>query len=223
MPTTITAVQDTKIKHGLLINLTVNATTYYIANTYSPITWNGNTYTALGHFLGIGDIQDDIRATNNSLQVSLSGIPSQGGETEPNYIGLVLNENIKGSRIQIYRVFFDTETLAILPGQVYLRFSGYVSNYTLTDSVDSQAKTATNTVIVQCSNLNAVMEKKIVGRRTNGADQRSRYPNDSGLDRVTVISNKSFDFGKPYTATGTGGGSGGGNNKIIDQTQTIEF
>lgn len=194
------AVTATSITHGLLIDLTVNTTTFYIANTYSPIVYNGNTYSALGHFLGITDIQNDIRATNNSLTVSLSGVPSQGGETEPSWIGLILTSKIKGSRIEIRRVFFDADTKAILPGQVYLRFKGYVSNFSLADTIDSTTLIGTTSVSLQCSNINAVIEKRLGGRRTNEIEQRRRYPTDTGMDRVRVISGKAFDFGKPYVA-----------------------
>jgi hypothetical protein len=194
------AVTATSITHGLLIDLTVNGNSFYIANTYSPIVYNGNTYSAVGHFLGITDIQNDLRATNNSLTVSLSGIPSQGGETEPNWVSAVLGSKIKGSRIAIRRVFFDQNTLAILPGQVYLRFKGYVSNFSLADSIDSATLIGTTSVSLQCSNINAVIEKRLGGRRTNKEEQRRRYPNDTSMDRVRVISNKPFDFGKPYVA-----------------------
>jgi len=194
------AVTGTNITHGLLIDLTVNTSTFYIANTYSPVVYNSNTYSAVGHFLGITDIQNDIRATNNNLTVSLSGIPSQGGETEPNWVSAVLGSKIKGSRIEIRRVFFNSDTYAIEPGQVYLRFRGYVSNFSLADSIDSATLIGTTSVSLQCSNINAVIEKRLGGRRTNKEEQRRRYPNDTSMDRVRVISNKPFDFGKPYVA-----------------------
>jgi len=194
------AVTATSITHGLLIDLTVNTSTFYIANTYSPITYNGHSYSALGHFLGITDIQNDLRATNNSLTVTLSGIPSQGGETEPNWVSAVLSSKIKGSRIEIRRVFFDQNTLAILPGQVYLRFKGYVSNFSLADSIDSSTLIAATSVSLQCSNINAIIEKRLAGRRTNSEEQGRRYPGDTSMDRVRVISGRAFDFGKPYVA-----------------------
>jgi hypothetical protein len=224
----IPALQGTHIKHGLLIDLTVNTSTYYIANTYNPVSWNGHNYVALGHFMGISEIQDDIRATNNSLQLTLNGIPAEAGDADNiNYIGLILNSNIKGSRVEIRRAFFDTNTGALLSDQVFMRFSGYISNYTLTDSVDTQGRNAVNTIVAQCSSIHAVLEKRIVGRRTNGSDQRLFYPGDTGFDRVKEISNKSFDFGKPYSPPagqnnggnygGGGGGRGGdGNTTVVE-------
>ena len=92
MATTIPPLQLTSIKHCLLVELTVNTTTFYISNAYSPIVYNGNTYTQLGHFMGMSEIQDDLRITNNQIGIQLSGIPPDDGS--PNYMSVVLNSNI---------------------------------------------------------------------------------------------------------------------------------
>jgi len=203
MAQSIPALESTSLLHGLLIKLTVNSNQYFIANTFRPITWNGNTYAALGHFIGMNELQDDLRATNNSIQISLSGIPKDPGEAGlPGYnsfVDLILQTDIKGSRVQIYRAFFDPVTHEFLNAQTSLRFSGYISNYTLTDSIDAEAHIDTNTLVIQCSSINAILEKTITGRRTNSADQKNLYPTDTGMDRVVAISRTSFDFGKPYT------------------------
>ena len=211
---TIPATTSTQVRHGVLIKLEVNGTDYFIANTYGPITYAGDTYQGLGHFLGMDQIQDDLQPTNNQLQISLSGIPKAAGEqglgTYTSYISLILDQKIKGSAVKVYRVFFDLTTDQLLTDSVTLRFSGYVSNYSITDGIDLEAKDNTRTLIVQCSSINAILERKVAGRRTNATDQKFFYPNDIGMDRVAVISNTAFDFGKPYTGGGTGGGSGSG-------------
>lgn len=210
---TIPAVTESQVKHGVLMKLTVNGTDYFIANTYKPITYQGDTYLGLGHFLGMDQIQDDLRATSNQLQISLSGIPKASGElglgTYSSYVSLILDQKIKGSLIKIYRAFFNLTTDELLADSVSLRFSGYISNYSITDGLDLDAKLNTKTVILQCASVNAILERRIAGRRTNSTDQKFFYPTDIGMDRVAVISNTSFDFGKPYTGGGTGGGSGG--------------
>ena len=203
MALTIPALESTTLLHGLLIKLTVNNNQYFIANTYKPITWAGNTYSSLGHFLGMNELQDDLRSTNNSIQISLSGIPKDPGEGGlPGYnsfVDLILQTDIKGSRVQVYRAFFNPVTYEFLNAQTSLRFSGYINNYTLTDSIDAEAHSDTNTLVIQCSSINAILEKTITGRRTNSADQKNLYPSDTSMDRVVAISKTSFDFGKPYT------------------------
>lgn len=194
MANNIPAVQGSSIKHCLLIDITVNDTVYYISNAYSPVTYNGHSYTQLGHFLGIGEIQDDLKITNNQLSLSLSGIPAD--DDSPNYLAVILNSNIKGSRIQIFRAFFDSSGF-YTPSQVYMRFDGYVSNYNLTDSVDTDNRLSTNNIGIQCSSIHAIMEKQYSGRRTNDNDQQYWFPGDTGMYRVKSLSDAQFDFGKP--------------------------
>jgi len=207
---TIPATTSTNVKHCVLVKMTINTGTYTIANTYGPITVGGTTYTGLGHLLGFAEIQDDLRATNNQLQMSLSGIPKDAGEaglgTYTSYVSLILNTQLKGSRVEIYRVFFNDD-LSIDSNNVSLRFDGYISNYTITDASDIESRTETYTCVVNMSSVHAILERKISGRRTNSTDQKALYPGDTGMDRVTAISNKGFDFGK---ALGSGGGTGPG-------------
>jgi hypothetical protein len=206
MPLIIPELNKTRISHGMLIRITVSpGQVYYIANTYSPIVWEGNAYTALGHLLGTNEIQDDLRATNNQLQITLSGIPI-GSEQPASYIAMMLDQPIKGSRVEIWRALF-ADNKDFLADQTSLRFSGYISNYVITDSSDLQNFANTRAITVMCSSVHAILERQLAGRRTNQTDQRARYPGDVSMDRVSAISNTAFDFGKPYTGGGTGGTS----------------
>ena len=195
MSTSIPVLNEASLKHCLLIDMQVNGANYYISNAYAPITYNGNTYTQLGHMVNLGEMQDDLKITNSQLTVSLSGIPPDDGS--PNYMGIVLNSNIKGGKIQIYRAFFDPSSGNFDATQVYLRFSGYISNYSLSENWDQDNKLTSNTIGIQCSSIHAIMEKKYTGRRTNDADQQFWYPGDTGMYRVKVLADSQFDFGKP--------------------------
>jgi hypothetical protein len=194
MTTSIPALSNPDIKHCLLIDITINTTTYYISNAYSPIVYDGNTYTQLGNFMGMSEIQDDLKVTNNQIAVQLTGLPTDDGS--PSYMGIVLNSNVKGSKIQIYRAFFDPTSGNYDATQVYLRFSGYVSNYSLSENWDQDNKLTSNTIGIQCSSIHAIMEKKYTGRRTNETDQQFWYPGDTGMYRVKSLADSQFDFGK---------------------------
>lgn len=199
MTTNIPAVQQSSIKHCMLIDITVNSSTYYLSNAYSPITYNGNAYTQLGNFMSISEIQDDLKITNNQISLQLSGIPPDDGS--PNYMNIALNSNLKGSRVNIYRAFFDVTSGYYVPTQVYLRFQGYVSNYSLNENWDQENKVVTNAIGIQCASVHAILEKKYTGRRTNDTDQQFWFPGDTGMSKVKGLADASFDFGKPYTAT----------------------
>ena len=193
MSTNIPQVQVPDIRHCLLIDFEVNSTTtYYISNAYENITYNGNDYTALGYFLNMTEMQGDIKPTNNQINIGLSGVPS-GLVGDPGFLNLALNSNIKGSRIRIYRVFFGATPDSF---NVYQRFYGYVSNFNLNETWDTGARLETQSVILQCSSLNGIIERQYSGRRTNEKDQALWYPADTGMSRVKVIAGASFDFGK---------------------------
>jgi hypothetical protein len=188
----MTAYDSTFIRHGMLIDLTVNTTTYYISNLYSTLSYDGNQYQTMGSFLNITEMQNDLRATNNQLTVSLSGIPV--GDDTPNFLNIVLNSKVKGSRIKIYRAFFNPNTLTIQ--NVYQRYNGYVSNYSLGENWDQENRLVSNTINLQCSNINSIIERQYSGRRTNVGDQDKFFPGDTGMYRVKLLADTQFDFGK---------------------------
>jgi hypothetical protein len=198
MSTIIPALSASAIKHCMLIDLEVNGVSYFLSNAYAPLTYNGNNYTQLGHFMGVSEFQGDLKITNNYISVTLSGIQNDDGE--PSYMALALNSNLKGSKITIYRAFFDTTSGFYDPTQVYQRFNGYVSNFSLSENWDQENRLTSNTIALNCSSIHAILEKKYSGRRTNDADQQYWFPGDTGMYRIKSLADSQFDFGKPYVA-----------------------
>jgi uncharacterized membrane protein YgcG len=217
MSTNIPPVQTNAIEHGVLIDLTLDNNTYFISNCYKTITWDGNEYVALAGFLNISDIQNNISNANNEIQLSLSAIPST-------YIAETLGQPIKGGEVNIYRAFFDYTTKQIITGEVYRRFTGIISNFSVQEDLDVGGTTpeVTHTITIIASSIMGVLENKISGRRTNKQDFGIEWPEiandplDPSMDRVDTLFNSSFDFGKKYvgqaasTVNGSGGDSGGG-------------
>jgi len=296
MTTTISAVDtERSIEYGVLIDLTLDGTTYYISNCYKSITYAGNTYEALAGFLTVSEIQNNISNANDEIQVSLSAIP-------PNYIAATLGQPIKGGEVNIYRVFFDYTTQEVISGEIYRRFTGIISNFSVQEdlNVTDLEPSVNHTITIIASSIMGVLENKISGRRTNRQDYQQYwtelpipfktitaissnvltsnthglsvgdqityydttqlgltqgvnyyviapvtantfklsntlggssltltngsglsldwYYTDPSMDRVEVLFNSSFDFGKPYVGqaasdvNGNGGGGNGGNN-----------
>ena len=148
---------STQITHAVLIKLSVNTSTYTISNAYGPLTWDGTSYIGLGHFINMAEIQDELQPSNNQLQISLSGVPKDVGEAGlgvyNSYVALVLDQKIKGSKVEIWRALFDPTTGAIDSASTSLRFSGYISNFTISDSGDLESKTDSYTIAVTCSSI----------------------------------------------------------------------
>jgi len=213
MATTITPVVGaTNIQAVLFIKLgPIEGTTYYVANTYKPYTVDGNSYTALGSFMGLTDIKDELRVSNGDVGVSFSRIP-----TDQDYISLVLNSKVKGAPIEISRGFIAADG-SLEGNTVYRRFKGVIHNYGITESRPQFSDEAFHSVTLQCSNINSILENKIAGRKTNEQGMKEYYPTDGSWDRVATLMSTAFDFGKGYgentTGSAGGGGGGGGGNR----------
>lgn len=205
MSTTITAVQGTNISHALFIDLTLGNVTYYLSSAYSPITIDSNNYTELGAFLNISELSEDLKTTNGDIVVSLSGIPS-----DADYMSLILGTQIKGGNIVIKRGFFDTTTLQPISGQVWERYKGIITNWSIEETTNFLTGELTNQISVTCASLNTLLESQVRGQRTNSTDRKRFYPTDISMDRVKDLMNISFDFGREYNG-GTGGYANGGS------------
>ena len=205
MATTITPVQGDHIVSILLIDLTLDGTTYYISNAYKPVTFNSNTYTQLGSFLNIETLTEDIRTTNGDIALSLSGIPST-----PDYVNLVLTTKIKGGSVTVRRGFMDQNDLELDTSQVYIRFKGLITNFAITEEVSILERKNTNTVTITIANTNTLLEQTVSGQRTNPEDRKRIFANDQIFDRIPELVKLHFDFGTPFVCGGNYGGGGGG-------------
>ena len=209
MAQNIQAVNGPAIEHGVLIDLTLPDPAtglnvlYRISNCYTNVVYNGNTYTALGGFLQVTDIQGDLQSTNNDISLSLSAIPAT-------YIEAIMGREIKGGTIRIYRVFFDTATQQIknISGQdqIFLRFDGFITNFAIQEDVASyQSADVTHTITVTAASILGVLENRVAGRRTNETSYQRYFgeqnitaaiTTDPSMSKVVALKAASFDFGK---------------------------
>lgn len=187
----MTALNSPSIRHSEFVKLNVNGQNYYFCNAAGPITVSGMTFDAFGSFLQISTIQQDIKSTSADLSVSLSGL-------DPENISLMLSSDIKGSMIEVWRGFLNSDNQIITSPstQFFKRYQGLVNSVSISEDFNSQARERTATCIMNCSSYRQVLENRIAGIRTNSTNWRSIYPNDSSMDRVAKIVATYFDFGK---------------------------
>jgi hypothetical protein len=146
--------------------------------------------------LYISESRSEIRALSQAITVGISGIPA-GSVAE------ILDNNPKGSVIEIRQAFYDPTTGVLLPiaGNPLIKFKGLVSNYSMTEEWDNSTKTASFSIVLECTSLITNILEKVTGRRTNDADQQALYPGDLSMSRVSTITRAQFQFGKPGGAT----------------------
>lgn len=192
--TTINAVNGSQINHAEFVRLTVGnaATVYTFCNAAAPITVSGITFSNLGALLSVGDVQRDIKATSDDMTIALTGI-------DPTNVGIILGNDIKGSLVEVWRGFFDSNNQIITTPttQFFKRYQGIINSVSITEDFNSEARTRIATCSISCSSMRRILENRLSGVKTNQNNWQFIYPNDTSMDRVAEISNQYFDFGSP--------------------------
>jgi hypothetical protein len=214
--TTINAVTGSQINHAEFVKLTVGnaATVYTFCNAAAPITVGGITFANLGALLSVGDVQRDIKATSDDMTIALTGI-------DPTNVGIILGNEIKGSLVEVWRGFFDSNNQIITTPttQFFKRYQGIINSVSITEDFNSEARTRIATCSISCSSMRRILENRLSGVKTNQNNWQFIYAGDTSMNRVAEISNQYFDFGSPpltqtqaseTTVTMDGGGDGGG-------------
>ena len=192
--TTINAVTGYQINHAEFVRLTVGTagTVYTFCNAAAPITVSGITFTNLGALLNVGDVQRDIKATSDDMTISLTGIDSAN-------IALILSSDIKGSLVEVWRGFFDSNNQIITTPttQFFKRYQGIINSVSITEDFNSEARTRIATCSISCSSMRRILENRLSGVKTNQSNWQFIYAGDTSMNRVSEISNTFFDFGSP--------------------------
>lgn len=192
MATTMFALTSPSIRHGEFIKLTTSVATYTFCNAAAPITVNGTTFSGLGDLLQLSDVQRDIKATSDDLTINLTGIDS-------NNISIILSNTIKGSIVEVWRGFFDSnnQILNTPTQQFFKRYQGIVNSVSISEDFNEQLRTRVATCVVSCASFRQILENLVNGIRTNPSPWKQIYPNDKSMDRTPIIQNQYFDFGGP--------------------------
>lgn len=211
--TDIAALSGPQIRHAEFVKLTVGTaqTVYTFCNAAAPITVGGITFTNLGALLNVGDVQRDMRSTSDDMTIALTGI-------DPANVGIILSNDIKGSLVEVWRGFFDSNNQIITTPttQFFKRYQGIINSVSITEDFNSELRTRIATCSIACSSMRRVLENRLGGVKTNQSSWQFLYPGDTSMNRVATIANTYFDFGKPpqtetqSTDTTTNDGSNAG-------------
>lgn len=159
-----------------------------ITNTDGPTV----AYNSLGGLVTISGHQRDLSVTSYDTLVSLIGVDPtklvtvlEIGNTPSHHGGL------KGSRIEIYRGFYNDQYQLIDTPQ--LRYTGIVTSYTIVE--ERQQGVDAFTISLHCSSYKTVLENRTAGRYTSQASWQAFSPTDTSMNRVAGISKTVYPFG----------------------------
>ena len=192
----IVPVQNTNnIRYADFVRVTTPSATYRFSTTPSALTIpavDSQPFDALGSLIRVGDAQQDIKSTANETVFTLVGIDTA-------VLGWVLSQQIKGSQIEAWHGFFDTNGQLITTGGtggLYQFFNGYISSFAINEEWMEEVRQFVGVVTVAASSIQLILKNRVAGRYTNNNSWQFFAPGDTSMDRVAFISTINYAFGK---------------------------
>ena len=175
---------------------TVYQTVYYrFATTSSALTIaavDSQPFSALGSLVKINDVQRDIKSTANETSITLVGIDTA-------LLGWVLGNEIKGSLIEMWHGFFDTNGALITAGGtggLYKFFTGYINSFGITEQWMEEIRMYVGIISASASSIQIILQNRTAGRYTNNNAWTYFNPTDTSMARVGFIETINYSFGK---------------------------
>jgi hypothetical protein len=192
----ITPIQNTNnIRMADFVRVTTSSAVYRLATTPTALTIpavDSQPFDALGSLVKINDVQRDIKSTANETSVVLVGIDTA-------LLGLVLSHDIKGSKIEMWHGFFNTNNELITTGGtggLYKYFTGYISTFQISEQWMEESRSYVGTISVSASSIQIILQNRTAGRYTNNNAWTFFNPADTSMNRVNFIETINYAFGK---------------------------
>lgn len=192
----ITPIQNTNnIRMADFVRVTTASATYRFATTPSVLTIpavDAQPFDALGALVKVNDVQRDIKSTANETSITLVGLDTA-------LLGWVLGHDIKGSLIEMWHGFFDTNGLLITTGGtggLYKFFTGYISTFSISEQYMEEARQYVGTITASASSIQIILQNRNAGRYTNDNAWQFFNPGDTSMNRVNFIETINYAFGK---------------------------
>lgn len=192
----IAPVQNTNnIRYADFVRVTTPSATYRFASTPSALTVpavDSQPFDALGVLMKVGDTQRDIKSTANETTFTLVGIDTAA-------LGWVLGQEIKGSQIEAWKGFFNTDGALITSGGqggLYQFFNGYINSFAIQETWMEELRQFVGVISVSASSIQIILRNRTAGRFTNDNNWQFFTPGDTSMNRVPYITNINYNFGK---------------------------
>lgn len=199
MTQNIAPVQNTNnIRYADFVRVTTPDAVYRFATTPAPITVpavDSEPFSAVGVLMKVGDAVRDIKSTANETTFTLIGIDTAA-------LGWVLGNQIKGSQIEAWHGFFDTDGALITTGGtggLYQFFNGYVNSFSISEQWMEEIRQFVGVISVAAASIQIILKNRQAGRYTNNSSWQFFNAGDTSMNRVAFIQNINYYFGKGNT------------------------
>jgi hypothetical protein len=183
------------IRYADFVRVTTPSATYRFATTPSAITVpavDSQPFGALGLLMKVGDTQRDIKSTANETTFTMVGIDTA-------MLGWVLGQEVKGSQIEAWKGFFNTDGELITTGGtggLYQFFNGYINSFSIQETWMEEIRQFVGVISVNASSIQLILRNRTAGRYTNDNNWQFFAPGDTSMNRVAFITNINYNFGK---------------------------
>jgi hypothetical protein len=148
--------------------------TVRLTSAYNDIDWGGETYDAVGHFLGFTPIQETGENRISRVRVNLSAV-------DQTRISEMFNHEFLNRPLRIYLGFIDATDYSIISDPVLI-LNGLMSQPIIQEDVNK----GTSMVSVQVVDIFESFNTR-PGRHTNSDEQKFFFPGDLGFEYVATI------------------------------------
>lgn len=170
------ALDDAVIVPFFAVDLDFSSGPLYVWSGYGDLVIDSKTYLGAGQLLNISSVSETTEMEAKGASITMNGIPSS-------FLSLALQEPYQGRECRIY--FGVTSN----PSDYVEVFSGELDQMNIEDGAD------TSTISVTAENVLIKLERPVV-RRFSDQDQKSRFPNDKGLEYVASLQDKDILWGR---------------------------
>ena len=198
-----TALEATEVQPFFGVQLYLDSQSLFFWTGLGDLTVGGITYVGTGQFLKISEMEETAEIAARGATITLSGIPSE-------LISLALSEPYQGRICKILFGAIDANRIYLLQedGSYVLRedggriditsgevtpvvelFTGYIDQMI----IDEGPETATIALNIESRLIDLERARTL---RFTDQSQKSRFPNDRGLEFVEDLQDKQFNWGR---------------------------
>lgn len=191
-------VQNTNnIRFADFVRVTTPSATYRFTTAPASITVpavDAQPFNGVGQLVQVGPATRDVKSTANETTFTLVGIDTA-------MLGWVLGQEIKGSKIEAWHGFFNTDGELLTAGGtggLYKYFTGYINSFTISEQWMEEARMFVGLINVSASSIQLILKNRVAGRYTNNNSWQFFTPGDTSMNRVAFITTINYQFGKNY-------------------------
>ena len=182
------------------VELDFDSAPLYMWTGYGNLTIGDKTYLGAGQVLNISSVSETTEMEAKGATITVSGIPSS-------FLSLALQEPYQGRECRIFFAVIVNQRILQENGDLIFTEAGDIllteaSGITLTeifsgelDQMNIEENADTSVISVTAENVLIKLERPVVRRFTN-EDQKSRFPNDRGLEYVAGLQDKDILWGR---------------------------